>query len=226
MICDERSCFSSCFGKNSTNILFGALGFTMLKMPGLASLHDAMKAASIERVRFRIAHNYLVFEGVFLVDLIPYELALACVGHEFVLLFEVSKNYEINTYLGENFSALVRALGNGANSGNRLKTSEFMRELDAKFPHAVTKRDQATRVDVVRAYRHIEEAEKVHFLRFIPHDRAGRRHVTAENLEKTRKLMGQELYEWCRKFNVSTGWSDIPPRVAPSEELPDWFDDR
>lgn len=196
------------------------LSSLMLKMLGLERLHSGMKAVSMQRVRFRIEHNHLVFEGVFLTDLRPYELALACLEHDFVLFFTVNQNYEISAYLGDKYSLLAKALGTGAGSGNKLISSDFLREIDAKLPHRVGNADRAERVDVVRVYRDVEESEKVYFVRFIPHDKEGRRHVTIGNLEKTRRLMGQDTYDWCRINNVSTGWTDVRPHTAASEELP------
>ena len=192
----------------------------MLKMPGLARLHSAMKVASIQRVRFRIKYNHLVFEGVFLADLSPYELALSCLDHDFVLFFTVNQNYEISAYLGDKYSLLVKVLNTGAGTGKKLISSDFLQEIDAKLPHRVGDADRAERVDVVRVYRDVEESEKIHFVRFIPHDKKGGRHVTIENLKKTRRLMGQDTYDWCRKNNVSTGWTDVRPHMAASEELP------
>ncbi|MBN4983894.1 hypothetical protein JY440_11965 [Stenotrophomonas maltophilia] len=41
------------------------------------------------------------FSGLFLADVVPYELALACLGHDLVLIFDVSRDYEIGAYLGD-----------------------------------------------------------------------------------------------------------------------------
>ncbi|WP_434031670.1 DUF6037 family protein [[Pseudomonas] boreopolis] len=177
----------------------------MLRMPGLARLHAAMRAARIERVRFRIEHNHLSFEGVFLTDVQPWEFALACVGRNLVLLFHVNRRYEIDAYLGDTYAPLAEALGTGAGSGQPLRSSDFLREIDAKLPHTVTAGDKATPADVVRVVRDVEDADKVHFVRFIPHARDGQRHVTEANLAKTRKLMGQHIHDWCQRNNVSTG---------------------
>lgn len=196
----------------------------MLYMPGLARLHAAMRAVQIERVRFRIEHNHLTFEGVFLADVEPWEFALACVGANLVLLFHVTRDYTIDAYLGETYAPLVEALGTGAGSGQPLKTSHFLLEIDAKLPRTVTARDKATPADVVRVVRDVEDAEKVHFVRFIPHARDGQRHVTEANLAKTRTLMNQQMHDWCQRNNVSTGWTDIDIGTPMPQALPNWPD--
>ena len=59
-------------------------------------------------------------------------------------------------------------------------------------------------------------------MRFIPHVRDGKRHVTAANLAKIRRLRGQVVHDWCQRNNVSTGWTDIPVNAPMAETLPDW----
>jgi len=108
---------------------------------------------------------------------------------------------------------LVEALGTGADSGQPLRGSHFLQEIDAKLPHMVSARDKATPADVVRVVRDVEDADKVHFVRFIPHARDGQRHVTEANLAKPRRLRGQAVHAWCLRNNVSTGWTDIPPNT-------------
>lgn len=75
----------------------------------------------------------------------------------------------------------------------------------------------------MRVVRDVEEAHKVHFIRFIPHARDGKRHVTEANLAKTRRLRGQHVHDWCKRNNVSTGWTDVPPVNSTKQDaLPNW----
>lgn len=134
------------------------------------------------------------------------------------------RRYEIDAYLGDTYAPLAEALGTGAGSGQPLRSSDFLREIDAKLPHTVTAGDKATPADVVRVVRDVEDADKVHFVRFIPHARDGQRHVTEANLAKTRKLMGQHIHDWCQRNNVSTGWTDVPVNTAMPEKAPVWPD--
>ncbi len=48
------------------------------------------------------------------------------------------------------------------------------------------------------------------------------RHVTADNLDKTRRLMGQATRDWCARNNVSTGWTGVPLHTPAPEALPEW----
>ncbi len=85
-----------------------------MRMEGLARLHAGMQATGLNRIKFRLHHNHLVFSSLFLTDVAPYELALACLGHDFVLVFDVSRDYEVSAYLGDKYGALAAALVTGA----------------------------------------------------------------------------------------------------------------
>lgn len=182
-----------------------------MRMDGLARLHASMQAIDLDRVKFRIQHNHLVFSGLFLADVVPYELALACLGHDLVLIFDVSRDYEIGAYLGDQYGPLAAALRNGAGRGNPLQPSVFLREIDAALPSSVVSGDRPTRADVVQVYRDVEEANKVYLCGWRDNDVRGEC-VSAANLAKTRRLLGQATYDWCKRRNISTCWADDPSR--------------
>lgn len=77
---------------------------------------------------------------------------------------------------------------------------------------------------MVRVVRDVEDAGRLHFVRFIPHDRDGQRHATDANMAKTRALMGQRMHDWRQRSDVSTGWTDIEIGTPMPQALPDWPD--
>lgn len=183
-----------------------------MRMDGLARMHTSMQHAGLTRAKFRVRHNHLTFAGLFLADVKPYELALACLGHDFVLIFDVTRNYEVSAYLGEQYGALATALATGAGSGNPLRSSDFLREIDAALPRTVGLGDRPTPSDVVHVYRDVEEADKVHLCGW--RDNTVRKErVSDANLAKTRRLLGQDAYALCRRRNLSTCWTDDPRRA-------------
>ncbi|MFL9583442.1 DUF6037 family protein [Stenotrophomonas sp. AB1(2024)] len=183
-----------------------------MRMDGLARLHASMQAIGLTRAKFRVRHNHLTFAGLFLADVTPYELALACLGHDFVLIFDVTRDYEVSAYLGEQYGALAAALGTGAGSGNPLRSSDFLREIDDALPRTVGPGDRPTTADVVHVYRDMEEADKMHLCGW--RDNTVRKErVSATNLAKTRRLLGQDAYDLCRRRNLSTCWTDDPGRA-------------
>ena len=65
---------------------------------------------------------------------------------------------------------------------------------------------------MVHVYRDVEEADKVHLCGW--RDNTVRKErVSAANLAKTRRLLGQAAYDLCRRRNLSTCWTDDPRRA-------------
>ncbi|WP_269919649.1 DUF6037 family protein [Mycobacterium sp. Z3061] len=57
--------------------------------------------------------------------------------------------------------------------------------------------------------KNVEEANKIYFVRWLDNNKTGKR-VSAENLEKTRKLLSYEAYLMCKTRNISSCWSANP----------------
>jgi hypothetical protein len=182
-----------------------------------------MRQVGIDRAKFRIPHNHLTFEGVFLADCTPWQLGLACLAHNFALLFEVSRSYEIATYIhdAQALNSLRAALRTDADSGRGFSTSDFLREIDARLPATVTPGDRPRPVDMAPHRRDVEEADRIYLCGWDPHASDGR-HVSARNLAKTRAWLGQAQHDWCERYNVSTRWTDDPRRALLTLDRPNW----
>lgn len=183
-----------------------------------------MQKAGIDRAKFRIQHNHLIFEGVFLTDCTPWQLGLACLTHNFALPFEVLKGYEASTYIHDTqaLNSLMAALVTGAASGRRFSTSNFLREIDMHLPAHVTARDRAMPADTVRFRSDVEEANKIFLCGWTAHPRDGKRHVTDRNLAKTRNLINQTTADWCERHNVSSCWTDDRLLALHTIDHPTW----
>lgn len=183
-----------------------------MRMEGLARMHASMLQVGLTRAKFRLRHNHLIFAGLFMADVRPYELALACLGHDFVLIFDVSTSYEVSAYLGDHYGALAKALGTGSDSGNPLSSSDFLREIDNALPRTVALSDRPSSVDVVHVYRDVEEADKVYLCGW--RDNTLRKeHVSDSNLAKTRRMIDQAAHDFCKRHNHSTCWTNDPSRA-------------
>lgn len=191
-----------------------------MHLPGLQRLHASMQSVGIDRIQFQLAHNHLTFAGVFLADVSPYELAFGAIGHEFVLIFNVDNGYNISAYIhdAQALAALKDALNLGR-GGAAFRVSDFMREIDAALPARANPNHIPSYADVVRVYRHVEEAAKVHFVGWHNNTVRGEK-VRPQNLTKTRRLLGQAPHDFCKRNNFSSCWSDIPPTKPIAPTLP------
>lgn len=183
----------------------------MVFMAGLKRLHFSMKRVGTERARFSIKHNQVTFDCLFLTDLEPYEFVLAAVGHPgIVFVLEVLNGYFVKgVFAHELYAKLAGLLGTGARSGNKLIPSEFLQQIDAAIPADVAGTLRVTTADVLGAYRHhVEEDQKIYFKGWLRNPPG--KHVTAANLDKTRRCFGQKVYEICMRHNISSCWSSNP----------------
>ena len=52
------------------------------------------------------------------------------------------------------------------------------------------------------------------FLRWLRHDGFNNGHVTAQNLEKTRLLLGAGISEYCAEHDISSQWTTDPEKAG------------
>lgn len=166
-----------------------------------------MRRAGMPRAKFRIQHNHLTFERLFLTDVIPYEFALACVAHNIVMLFQVRQGYRILPYLGDAYGPLRNALHTEGHSSRALDPSAFLHQIDAALPHTVDASNQSRPIDIGRIYRDVDEADKLYLCGWCVNNRT-HEHVSSANLAKTLRLLGQAAHDFCQRRNVSTCWTD------------------
>lgn len=184
-----------------------------MRMDGLARLHASMRQVGIERMRFRVRHGPLTFDGLFLADTKPYELALGALGHpDIALVFDVRDDYTLKPYFGDAYGPLAAALNLGAGTGQPLMPGDLLRALDAALPTTATRRDAATPTDVARVYRDVEDAHKVHFCGWRDNTIRGDQ-VRPANLIKTRRCFGQVAHDLCKRRNLSSCWTDDARRA-------------
>ena len=155
--------------------------------------------------------NHLLFECLFFIDTVPYELVMGCVEHNFVIFKDVSETFEITPYIDskDTFFALRNAIFQNAGNDHRLSVSDFFREFNQHIPAHVAPHDAVTPDDVVRYYPDIEESAKRYFLGWLDNNAAGN-NVTPRNLAKTRRLLGQRAHDFSLRRNQSTRWTHRP----------------
>lgn len=193
-----------------------------MHMPHLQHLHTSMQNVGIHRMRFTVPHPPLTFEGIFLADKLPYQLGLACIAHNFTLLFDVDKQYNITAYIHDQatLDQLKAALFQGKR-GTPLRVNQFLAAIDASLPTAARKSDRAQPKDVMRFRRNVEEANKVYLCGWRDNNVYGT-NVTAGNLDKTRAWLDEATYFWCKQHNISTRWTDDPAQALNTLDKPNW----
>ncbi|MFC3657365.1 hypothetical protein ACFOPN_17405 [Xanthomonas hyacinthi] len=88
-----------------------------MQMQGLRRLHTAMRGNRDERAHFKITHNRIDFDCLFLVDIQPYEFVLAAIGHpDVALVLQVHAGYFVSADFGDDYKPLAQLFDRGAGS--------------------------------------------------------------------------------------------------------------
>ncbi|TEA09211.1 DUF6037 family protein [Mycobacteroides salmoniphilum] len=104
----------------------------------------------------------------------------------------------------------------GVTSGGQkpFSLTNFLKEIDTSAPTHVRGVIRAQPEVLARYHRDVEEADKVYFERFLPHNGINS-NATVPNLDKTRRLLGEEIYRTCRERNISSCWTTDPAQQKP-----------
>lgn len=192
-----------------------------MKLNGLIPLYRSMKDQAIGRYKFRYQLNHLTFDCLFFIDTKPFELVMGCLGHNFAIFLDVENGFEIHPFIQpkETFLALLNALRTANISNNNFDPKDFFQEFDQHIPTHANPQNAAKPQDVIRYFSNIEESDKIHFCGW--RDNSLRGHsVTESNLEKTRRFLGQQAYEFSKRRNLSTRWTH-DPSMATEFYFPD-----
>lgn len=190
-------------------------------LDGLATLHRSMRAQDLGRCKFRYNVNQLAFDCLFFADIAPYELVMGCIGHQFVLFFDVQRGYQIKPFLDDRdtFFALRSALMTEGDSDFKLSIKDFMTEFNQQIPATANPANTITNQDIADYYPSIEDAHKVYFCGWRDNNTRGT-NVSPDNLRKTQLMLGQRAFDFAKRRNQSTCWTHEQNRaIAP--HIPD-----
>ncbi|CED90454.1 DUF6037 family protein [Actinomyces succiniciruminis] len=144
----------------------------------------------------------------------PWTLLIAIIGpHHWAHTYDVDTNPSTGdlravAYLGDDYASLLDALGIGGSGTSHWPPGDL---LDAADNAAKTSQPRAwiPPQDLPKAARtNIEEADKTAFFGWIDHvAHPNTGHATRDNLDKTRRLLGKDIYTFCKDHDVSSRWT-------------------
>lgn len=192
-----------------------------MKLSGLVPLYRSMKEQNIERYKFRYTLNHLTFDCLFFIDTTPFELVMGCLRHNFVIFKNIEQGFEVHTFIEpkKTYWDLVNALKTTNDSANALNPREFFSQFNENIPKCANPKNVPTTSDIAPYYSNIEEADKIYFCGWLDNNLRNNR-VSDSNLEKTQRLLGKKAYEFAKRRNQSTRWTD-----ERGKEVVLWFPD-
>ncbi|WP_020161271.1 DUF6037 family protein [Methylobacter marinus] len=185
-----------------------------MRLNRLESLHQDMNAQGIIKNRFVFNFRNLEFSVVYIAENFPHILLFGCIAHQLFLVLEVNDRYEIATYLGDNYRALVDALNLEYDPNNPFRPNVFFDEFSLAIPMTANANNTPTMTEVAVLSRDVEEADKIHFCGWRPHDGVNS-NARSGNLHKTLRLCGAAAHKVCREYNISSRWTDDASKAVP-----------
>lgn len=188
-----------------------------MKLEKLARLHDNMKEQGVVKTKFEFHFRNLLFSVIYIADQFPHELLFGCRAHTLFFVIRVPHDFIISTHLGGNYGDLMDALNLHPNPNNRFSPNVFFEEFKAAIPQTTTKANTPTRTEIALISRDVEEAGKIHFFKWLPHDGI-RSKPTPKNLAKTKRICGYSTYVTCLRHHISSQWTDVEEFAKPYHE--------
>lgn len=177
-----------------------------MKLNRLENIYTGLRNDKETYFIFPFKKGKVTFDVLFDVFVDPYKLHFLQQQGSFGLLLLVSKDFYINTYLGDDYYKLVSVLGLEYDPNNKFSSNAFFNDFNNAIP--LYRRRSKIDNELVKFYgNEIEEKEKPYFDGFIRWTKESGKHVSYENLFKTRILFPNE-YEFCKLNNVSIRYSD------------------
>ncbi len=185
-----------------------------MKLESLSQLYNNMKAQGLTKTKFDFRFRTLLFSVIYVAEQFPHELLFGCRTSNLFFVVRVSKNFEVSTHLGENYSVLVKALGLHSDPSNPFSPNVLFEGLKAAIPLTTTAANTPNIVEIASLSRDVENADKIYFIGWLNHDGISSK-PSLENLAKTKRICGQVAYETCIQHHISSRWTDDIGRALP-----------
>lgn len=174
--------------------------------PEIQPLQRSMIEANAPQDIFRITYNKVTFSIIFSTKSNPYELLFGTVGtYNCSFVLQLYQGYMLESLSSETYVELCRILNLNYKDGG-FSSNVFLQHIAKHIPKVYSgEKIQPHQIAAVK--RDIEEADKIYFLSWIHHVRDGC-HAQLPNLDKTKKLCGDQAAKYCKENNVSSRWTD------------------
>lgn len=173
-------------------------------LEGLRSLYKEMKNINLERYKIPFNYNNVSFDVFFFIDETPFILMFGVKALNFYFEVEVNNGFLINPILDkEVYYKLIEILNLNSNSNNPFKPQYFFEEFNKKIPGNISVNNKPKPHEIAQFRRDVEENEKIYFLGWKDNN-LNNENVSPENLYKTKRLLGDNAFERCKRKNISS----------------------
>jgi len=179
-----------------------------MKLNGLYNLYKDMKKNNIERYRFDYKNGKGNFDIFFFIDENPFILLFGAKGGNFSFEIEVKNGFTIDTKLDkETYKKLIKFLGIEYSEVDPFSTFKFFEDFNLNIPNKLNVSNIAKPHEVIKYRKNVEESDKIYFWKWLDNTKQGNE-VSIENLEKTKRILGEKAYLRCKEKKISSCWTD------------------
>lgn len=182
-----------------------------MKLYQIYPLLQDMRRNKVKQDKFSFPYANLQFQVIFLIEREPFELLFGVVDHNFSFTLCLHRGFVLDN-LPDGVYFYLRRLLNLQECEEGLTSYKLMQHFASRIPKKYSGKKVEPHEIAVYKQRNVPESEKIYFKGWRSHETDGR-HV--QNLEKTRQWLGNDAYEYCKKYNISSCWSDRPSERKP-----------
>ncbi len=174
-----------------------------MKLYEIKPLFYDMGCNKVKQDKFSFKYNKVKFDVIVLIDREPFELLFGGIDENYFFALKLFKGYELENLSDEAFYKLCDILKLKP-SKEHFNSHKFLKHFANNIPQEYSRIKIEPDEIAVHKKHFIDENEKIYFKGWRPHTTDGR---TVRNLEKTKELLGDEAYQYCKEHNISSCWS-------------------
>lgn len=178
-----------------------------MKLLEIKPLLSDMGKNNAKMDKFRFTYNKVEFEVIIFIDRNPFELLFGILDENFSFILELKKGYQLSNLSNQDFFRLCDILN--LKPGKETFTSfKFLKYFAKRLPTQYSKNNIEPHEIAWYKSKYVPESHKIYFLGWRTYGPESSH--SAKNFKKTREFLGEETYEFCKKNNISSRWTDEP----------------
>lgn len=176
-----------------------------IKLYSLRPLIKDMNSKSIDKEHYQFIYNNYTFDVIVSINSTNIEILVGIHQENWGCVIETDSSLYAKMS-NEDFYSLLAILRLQPGK-NKFTSFKFLALLSKNAP--TNSRCERVSIKQLRSFikfRKVDEANKVYFVGWNAHLTDGR---NARNFDKTEYFFGKQIANYCRKYNISSIWTDI-----------------
>lgn len=176
-----------------------------MKLEEIKPLLSDMRKNNVTKDKFTFTYNQVNFEVIVLIDCQPFELLFGVVGHNFSFILNLYPGFQLQNLPDHVFFKLCEILN--LKPGKDTFTSfAFLKYMASKIPNQYSRVNIQPHEIIPYKAKDITDAEKIYFCGWKMYREDSP--YSAKNFEKTRKILGESTFIFCKEHNISSCWTN------------------